>query len=291
MSLLPLPTHSFRRDGSFLGCWCAVALLIGISTSAIAQSGRIAVEYVAPANPVHEPIYKVLKERRALEKLQEIFSPFQLPVDLTLRTVGCGQSNAWYYRQAVSVCYEYLAEIRKHLPLETTQAGVTPTDAMLGQFFYVFAHEMGHAVFDTLAIPVFGRLEDAADQFAVYIMLQFGKADARRLVTGAAYSYRDSVLHPNVDEPLKLFSDAHGLPAQRFYNLLCLAYGADSQLFADFVDKGYLPKGRASDCRREHGEVAYAFQKLIVPHLDKALARKVLDKSWLPEESVRSPSR
>lgn len=267
-----------------------VALLIGVATPAIAQSGRIAVEYVAPENPAHEPIYRVLKERQALEKLQEIFSPFQLPVDLTLRTVGCGQSNAWYYRRTVSVCYEYLAEIRKNLPAETTQAGITPTDAMLGQFFYVFAHEMGHAVFDVLSVPVFGRLEDAADQFAVYLMLQFGKADARRLIGGAAYSYKDSVLNPNVTEPLKMFSDAHGVPAQRFYNLLCVAYGADSELFADLVDKGYLPKGRAADCKREHGEVAYAFHQLILPHLDKSLAKRVLEKSWLPE-GARPPSR
>ena len=30
------------------------------------------------------------------------------------------------------------------------------SDAMLGQFFYVFAHEMGHAVYDVLKIPVLG---------------------------------------------------------------------------------------------------------------------------------------
>jgi hypothetical protein len=27
--------------------------------------------------------------------------------------------------------------------------------------------------------------------------------------------------------------DVHGTPAQRFYNLLCIAYGADAQLFGD----------------------------------------------------------
>ena len=35
-------------------------------------------------------------------------------------------------------------------------AGITPADAISGQFFYAFAHEMGHAVFDLLAVPVFG---------------------------------------------------------------------------------------------------------------------------------------
>ena len=54
-----------------------------------------------------EPIYRMLKEHRALEEMQEIFSPFRLPMELTLRTGSCeGVANAWYARPEVSVCYE-----------------------------------------------------------------------------------------------------------------------------------------------------------------------------------------
>jgi hypothetical protein len=268
-------------------CACVLSLP-GTPAGADPQSKRIRIEYATPKNPEHRPIYDLLKERRALEKLQEIFGAFQLPNDLTLRTVGCdGVSNAWYERSTVSVCYEYLDEIRRSLPKETTPAGVTPTDALVGQFFYVFAHEMGHASFDLLGVPVFGRPEDAADQFATYIMLQFGKDQARGLIIGAAYSYKKYLQNPNVTAPLTAFSDAHSPPAERFYNLLCMAYGANSQLFSDFVQEGYLPKARATGCQREYGEVAYAFYKLILPHLDKDIAKSVLQKSWLPDEKVR----
>ena len=44
---------------------------------------------------------------------------------------------------------------------------------------------MGHAVFDTLNVPLFGQPEDAADEFSTYMMLSFGKQDARRLIHGA----------------------------------------------------------------------------------------------------------
>ena len=208
---------------------CAFALgLTGSAAAADPQSRRILIDYVAPKNPEHRPIYDLLKERRALEKLQEIFGAFRLPNDLTLRTLGCdGVSNAWYERSTVSVCYEYLDEIRRGMPKETMPAGVTPTGALVGQFFYVFAHEMGHASFDLLGVPVFGRPEDAADQFATYIMLQFGKEQARELITGAAYSYKKYLQNPNVTAPLTAFSDAHSPPAERFYNLLCMAYGAE----------------------------------------------------------------
>jgi hypothetical protein len=271
---------------------CAFALgLTGSAAGADPQSKRILIDYVAPKNPEHRPIYDLLKERRALEKLQEIFGAFRLPNDLTLRTLGCdGVSNAWYERSTVSVCYEYLDEIRRSLPKESTPAGVTPTGALVGQFFYVFAHEMGHASFDLLGVPVFGRPEDAADQFATYIMLQFGKEQARELITGAAYSYKRYLQNPNVTAPLTAFSDAHSPPAERFYNLLCMAYGANPQLFSDFVGEGHLPKARATGCQREYGEVAYAFHKLILPHLDKDIAKTVLQKSWLPDETAKPKS-
>jgi hypothetical protein len=87
------------------------------------------------------------------------------------------------------------------------------------------------------------------------------------------------------------YSDVHGAPAQRFYNLVCLAYGADPVLFVDAVEKGYLPEGRASSCKREYNQVAFAFRELIGPHLDQQLAKQVLNKQWLPSENApRSPN-
>jgi hypothetical protein len=82
-------------------------------------------------------------------------------------------------------------------------------------------------------------------------------------------------------------SGAHGTPAQRFHNLLCLAYGADPQLFGDIVEKGHLPKERAEGCKEEYQQVSYAFQQLIGPHLDPVLAKEVMDKTWLPDAKWR----
>jgi len=279
---------TYRLLGVLSAAACLSLLVMPVKVAiADAQSRRIGIEYEPPKNPEHQHIYEMLKERRVLERLQEIFSPFQLPIELTFKTVGCdGVSNAWYSRPTVTICYEYLAEIQRDMPKETTPAGVTPADAVLGQFFYAIAHEVGHAMFDLLNVPVFGHQEDAADQFAGYIILQFGKDDARRLILGAAHSYNKYVKNPTVTAPLTAFSDEHGPPAQRYYNLLCLAYGADPVLFGDVVDKNYLPKERAKLCRSQYGELNYAFHQLISPHLDRQLAKQVMDKSWLPADDM-----
>src|SRR5215471_19528814 len=263
------------------------------ATAAEVRTNRILFEYVPPTNPEHQPLYDLLKQHRTLEKLQEVFSPFRIPIDLTLRTIGCdGVSNARYQRPDVIVCYEYLNEIYQTMPKETTPEGITPHDAVLGQTFYVFGHEMGHAMFDVLKVPVIGDAENGADHFSAYMMLQFGKARAKDLITGAAYTYKKYVQGPLVSAPLAAFSDIHDAPAQRFYNLLCLAYGADPVLFAEFVEKDsieYLPQGRALNCKGEYEQVTNAFNASIRPHLDERLEKEVLDKTWLP--NVKSNDR
>jgi Putative metallopeptidase len=152
-------------------------------------------------------------------------------------------------------------------------------------------HEVAHAMFDMLRVPVLGREEEAADQVATYIMLQVGKAQARRVIAGAAYAYKTEAEAEKTPPGIKQFADAHGTPAQRLYNLLCLAYGADPQLFGDFVEKGYLPNERAEDCKDEYQQVAYAFQQLIGPHLDLMLVKDIRDKTWLPDATIGVPRR
>ena len=247
---------------------------------------RILIEYDPPKNPAHQPLYEMIKEHRVLEKLQKIFSPLKLLSDVTIKATGCdGHVNAWYARPTLTICYEYLEEIRRDMPAETTAEGVTPIDGEIGQLFFAVAHEMGHGAFDLFDTPIFGRQEDAADNFATYLMLQLGKSDARRLIGGAAYSYMKYLKQPTVTAPLKDFSDVHGSPQQRFFNLICLAYGADPVLFADVVEKKMLPEHRARGCKYEYGNVVWAFHELMIPHLDQGLAKEVMDKTWLPPEN------
>jgi hypothetical protein len=66
---------------------------------------------------------------------------------------------------------------------------------------------------------------------------------------------------------LKDFADEHGLPAQRFFNLLCMSYGSDPVTFKFVVEKKYLPTERAELCKDEYTQVKYAIDKLVIPAL------------------------
>jgi hypothetical protein len=247
---------------------------------------------VPPKDHTHQTIYRRLQEVRFLEKLQQFLSPFRLPRPLLVKTEGCdGDANASYEDDVIVVCYEYIDEIWKHAPEEVTAAGVRPIDALIGPVFDTCLHEFGHAIFDMLELPVLGREEDAADQVSAYIMLHLGKTEARRMIGGTAFAFKTEALAETSAPKMTRFANAHGTPAQRMYNLMCIAYGADAKLFADVVEKGYLPKDRAEDCEDEYEQVSRAFTKLISPHIDRARAKRVLDTSWLPAATTRMKRR
>jgi len=272
---------------------CALAVLAAAlpATAAPAPSDQIDIVYVPPKNPAHQPIYEALKAHHALEQTQTILSPFRLPRRLTIKVDDCdGQSNAWYEQGVITICYEYLEDVGNNAPTETF-GDFSPIDALAGPFFDVLLHEFGHALIELLALPVLGREEAAADQIAAYMMLQFGKDEVRRLIRGAAYAYRIDLEPPPVPPTMRAFASVHGTPAQRLYDLLCIAYGADPALFKDFVQGGHLPRERAENCEQEYAQVAYAFHTLVRPHIDRARAAKVLSRRWLPDVKAPPPHR
>jgi hypothetical protein len=264
--------------------------------TAPSTANRVSVSYLPPKDPAHRPIYTLLREMQFLEKLQEFLSPVRLPRTLLVKFEGCdGDPNASYEDAVISVCYEYVDELWRTMPSKTTADGVTPIDAVVGPLFDTCLHEFAHALFDMLRVPVLGREEDAADKVSAYIMLHLSKAEARRLVAGTAYGFKtdadadaDAAKGPPT---MKSFADVHGTPAQRFYNLLCIAYGSDEDLFGDLVAKGHLPKERAEDCEDEYEQIAYAFETLIAPHIDRELAKKIFAKNWLPDPNMKVTKR
>ncbi|WP_375459511.1 DUF4344 domain-containing metallopeptidase [uncultured Enterovirga sp.] len=250
----------------------ALAVLASVWTHIPAATGREAAGvdfvYVEPRTPGFRALYDTMRSKRVLERASEVIGRIRLPAKLTLRLTECdGQINAWYSPEdrSVTLCYEYLHDVVHRAPERASPAGITRHAALVGPVVQVLFHETGHAIFDLLKIPVLGREEDAADQVAAYVILLLDPAQAREVIEGSAYILAS---YAKEEKPEKdAFADMHGLSAQRFYNLVCLAYGSDETAFGFVVDNGYLPKDRAESCWEEYDQVAYAVEKLIAPHL------------------------
>ena len=264
----------------------SIILLTVMATTVFAASktNQVSVRYVPPKNPEHQEIYTTLKQRGSLEKLQTFLSPVRLPRTLRISLEGCdGEADAFYEDAAITICYEYIDELIENMPQEKRPSGIAPFDTVVGPLMEVSLHEFAHAMFEMLQLPIFGRVEDAADQVAAYILLQLGEIESRRMIAGAAYAYHMDSQKIDPCRSAKDYADEHGTPAQRFYNVLCIAYGADTKLFGDIVSQGYLPESRAEFCEEEYEQVQDAVDLLILPHIDEDLADEVMDRDWIRE--------
>ena len=139
-----------------------------------------------------------------------------------------------------------------------------------------------------LNLPVLGREEDAADQVATYALLNLDKNDAKKIILDVLSGMERTA---ELETPTRdYYADVHSLTAQRLFNVMCLAYGSDEELFAELADKDRLPKERAEGCWAEYEQVAHAVSTLIRPHIDPARRKHALARKWLASPSAQRPA-
>lgn len=113
-----------------------------------------------------------------------------------------------------------------------------------------FYHELGHALIDVLQLPVLGREEDAADTLSALLINSIWEEDAATAIvydTSSAFAMYDAEAE-GYETP---YADTHGLDLQRYYNLVCLFYGANPEVRDDVGTELELPADRAEGCADE----------------------------------------
>jgi len=269
-----------------------VALLVGLAVlpqPAPVQAAsdlvnrKIEFTYLPPTDVKYQAVMERMQKSQVLEMLSQFLSPLRFPHAFYLVTSECGEANAYYNPDywMIVICYEFFELIeavapRPGVPVE----GYRRDEVVAGAFVGIILHEAGHAVFDMFNVPVFGREEDAADEMAGFIALQFNKDVARTIVRGYAFLWWEFARRGEHKDWAD-FSDEHGTHLQRFYNVLCMGYGGDPETFREFIDKGMLPRERAANCANEFAKVKSAFAKTILPFVDREMMKKVQETQWL----------
>jgi putative metallopeptidase DUF4344 len=253
----------------------------------IPVNANVTIAYVPPKAAELQDLYQRLKSRQILEEYQRFLAPLRLPHQLRLELRQCNAVNSFYAKRTLTICYELVSLIEKQAPQTISQDGfITREAAITGGVIGVMLHESGHMMFDMFDVPVFGREEDAADETASFLALQFNKDVALTVTKGIVYQWAVGK-DPAASDPMSVFSDEHGTASQRMYNTLCLAYGGDPKTFEEFVAKGYLPKERAARCARDFALVKYAFETTIFPFVDADMMARVKKTEWIRPEELK----
>jgi len=241
-------------------------------------NSQVDVVYTEPQDPQFRPIRERLMRRKVLEQLRLFLSPLQLPRKLLVQLDQCNAERRPYQSGGpVTICYEYVAKVDRIAPREQPAGGMPRETMIVGAFVQAVLHEVATATFDILEIPVWGRESDAADKLAGFIMVQFGKEVALKLMIGASWFFDASERQWSETD----LASEQAPEAQRFFNYLCIAYGSDPASFKFLIDQNLLPERRAQRCGGEFYQLRRAFAQTILPHVDQQLLKRVQSATWL----------
>ena len=256
--------------------WGLVMPVLAVASTAAAATVKVV--YADPKEARDAPLAQAMRQKQILEKAAEVVKTVRLPRTLTLKAESCGEPNAWYDPDTdiVTFCYELVREMVQRAG-SADRMGLTQEQAVIGPFAFIVFHETAHAVFALLKVPILGREEDAADQVAAYTSLRLGDDFAEKMLRAAAFMYDQDARSRKVGEDD--FADVHGLDRQRYYNVLCIAWGADPKRFAFAKELGKLPEDRAEGCADEYAQVKYAVAALIRKNVDQAEVARVKAKA------------
>jgi hypothetical protein len=238
------------------------------------QNKMVDIEYVRPRSSQFRQIYDDLTKRKVLEELRQFLTPLKLPRKLVVKIDECGAPYREFKPGGPAViCYETVSQIVQIASKADPDLRET---VIVGTFVQAVLHEVAHGVIDILQVPVWGRMNDAADRLAAFIMMNFGDDVARQTIIGTAVFFELSGRSWTGSE----FADLRSPEAQRYFNYLCIAFGGAPKTFefltkAEGDKKAILPEDRARRCAGEYAQVHQAFNLRIMPYVDADLLVKI----------------
>src|SRR5215470_932152 len=151
---------------------------------------------------------------------------------------------------------------------------------VVGNIVFVLLHELAHAAIADLELPVLGREEDAADEFAIVRLLSVGSTFTHRVLADATKGWFFSARRDRKEgEPLA-FYDEHSLDQQRAYHIVCLMVGNNPNEMVDLANEMKLPDDRRESCKREFERASSSWHKVLQPH------RRQPDESKVDIETI-----
>lgn len=229
------------------------------------DDGDFQVEHIPVENSRYSEIDRQVKEEKLLERAADKLNrSLMLPYDIVLRTKDCGEINAFYdpKTHSVTVCYELMEHFYKNFR-SVGKSDQEAYDKMFDAIRFAFLHELGHALIDAYQLPIMGNEEDAADRCSSYICLtELGDEGVKAAMAAAdSFAIESKENSPNS----RSMADEHLLQEQRFYNTLCMIYGADTNKYGYILTEGYLPKARAVRCPSEFERTVQSWSNLFEP--------------------------
>ncbi len=237
--------------------------LLFLTSTTWAQDGKMYVVYNPATSEFGKFMEKSYKADKALEGMVDIYNRlFKFPRDIPVILANTEQINCWYdaKRHHIVISYDFIEYLLKTFSKNSKDTGEIAND-VAGTLVFVTLHEFAHAFITELEIPITGREEDSADEFAC-LLLNFGGARTQGYAFSAARWF--AIMSADTNSKDLPFWDEHSLNEQRFYDIFAFFYGSDPNRFS--YAQRVVPKARLARSESDYQKKKKAWDKLLSPH-------------------------
>ncbi|WP_122055606.1 DUF4344 domain-containing metallopeptidase [Vibrio sp. Evd11] len=114
--------------------------------------------------------------------------------------------------------------------------GKSAQTGAIDTLLHTLLHEAGHGYIEDQKIAILGKEEDAVDNLATVLLLNYVEHGG-----DAAISAADMFAFESEDRPeyydLGEYIDEHSFDLQRYFSTLCLVYGSDPEAYINLLDE------------------------------------------------------
>ena len=255
------------------------------ATQPITAKGRFYLEIKEDANPDFNDIANYLrKDGRLAEIVAALNQTIKIPYDIKIATQTTGQGSYYVSKdKTIYLDYQMMSIVPKLFDkFHANESAENRHHYINNVNRFLLYHELGHALIDAYHLPVLGQEEDGADALSAVISMTYLPKGFQVLVDSADFFLAFDKL---AGTQASLYWDEHSLNKQRYYRLLCFAYGNDPKNVEQKIKYYYgsglneFIKDRSDYCHDEFNTTYSAWMGLLKPYLNTTHAAFSQSKS------------
>lgn len=228
-------------------------ILFFFNTTALSSKNhQVSIIYQTPEDQQEQVIQKEIKASGIPQDMAHfINNKFKLPEPLIFKYGTLEGPSYNPNLNEIEIPYSFLQEAKELFKQEKeARQDINPKKAALDALLHTLLHELGHAIVNMYQLPVVGKEEDAVDDLATILLIEYFEEGQKASINAAhLFKLEDEELGNLEDED---FWSEHSLDIQRFYRIMCYVYGSDPQQFTWIKKDLGFPKERAVNCIEDY---------------------------------------
>ena len=217
----------------------AILPMLALSTHAFSAADNITIRYLKPDSSAEVKLKSQIEQSGVNQTLIDL-SDDLFPFNKTL-TIEYGSNDGPLYdpeKHVVQMPYHFYQEALDYFKKNKydEKYGKSAELGAMDTVLHTLLHEAGHAYIADQNIPILGKEEDAVDNFAAVMMIEYVENGEDAAISAADMFAFESEDKPDYYE-FGEYIDEHSFDLQCYFSTLCLVYGSNPDKHQNLLDE------------------------------------------------------